>query len=130
MLSLAPFTPNPKIVFNDVVVGTTQIRQLLIKNLSQSDVHVSFTVEITTECECYNLQLFVRKPLPSELNLSLSWDEIEVNQNEEVLLELTWTPTVAEACRHTFTLSDGRKINRDIAVILKSVNPKVSATVL
>lgn len=73
-----------------------------------------------------NLQLFVSKPLPSELNLSLSWDEIEVNRNEEVLLELTWTPTVAEACRHTFTLSDGRRINRDIAVILKSVNPKVS----
>lgn len=44
-------------------------------------------------------------------------------------MELTWTPTVAEACRHTFTLSDGRKINRDIAVILKSVNPKVIARV-
>lgn len=75
-----------------------------------------------------NLQLFVRKPLPSELNLNLSWDEIEINQNEEALLELTWTPIVAEACRHSFTLSDGRKINRDIAVILKSVNPKVSTT--
>lgn len=42
--SLAPFGPKPKIFFEDVKVGTTAKRQLLIKNPLQTDVKVCMTV--------------------------------------------------------------------------------------
>lgn len=41
ILSLAPFTANPKICFDDVKIGSEATRQLLIKNPNRLDVEVN-----------------------------------------------------------------------------------------
>lgn len=41
ILSLAPFTPNPKLFFEGVQVGSTVSRKLLIENPTSHDVNVS-----------------------------------------------------------------------------------------
>ncbi|KAL1501696.1 hypothetical protein ABEB36_006978 [Hypothenemus hampei] len=103
-LSLAPFTPNPKIVFNNVVVGTVEIRKLQIKNPTEENVH-----------------LFIKKPLPADLNVVLNWSKLSIEQGGEAVLEICWSPSNQESSRHSFTLSDGKKINRDIGVVFKTL---------
>ena len=41
VLSLAPFTEKPKVIFNDVLLGSVQTKKLLIKNPTKSDVKVT-----------------------------------------------------------------------------------------
>lgn len=43
ILSLAPFTPNPKLFFEDVKVGTEATRELVIRNPNGQDVQVGGT---------------------------------------------------------------------------------------
>lgn len=40
ILSLAPFTPTPKILFENVLVGTVQTRRMLIQNPTSQDIDV------------------------------------------------------------------------------------------
>ncbi|CAG9768197.1 unnamed protein product [Ceutorhynchus assimilis] len=107
VLSLALFTTNPKIVFENVTVGTVQTKKLLIKNPTGQDIN-----------------LFVKKSIPEEMNFLLSWNEAELPKGSEKMMELVWSPVEVVACRYTFTLSDGKRTNRDIGVTFKSVMPK------
>lgn len=40
VLSLAFFTPNPKLFFEDVKVGTEAVRELLVRNPNNQDITV------------------------------------------------------------------------------------------
>ncbi|XP_066257818.1 protein abnormal spindle [Euwallacea similis] len=108
-LSLAPFTQNPKILFNNVVVGTVQSRSLVIKNPTGHDIN-----------------LFVKKHIPEEINFHLSWNEALIPKESELTLEMKWKPISEESSRHIFILSNGKIINRDIAVTFKSIDPTVT----
>lgn len=41
ILSLAPFTPNPKICFDDIKIGSVTTKQLLIRNPNKLDIEVN-----------------------------------------------------------------------------------------
>ncbi|XP_060528096.1 protein abnormal spindle isoform X2 [Cylas formicarius] len=106
-LSLAPFTANPKIVFENVTVGTVHSRKLLILNPTAN-----------------NIYLTVIQKMEEDLHLNFDWVQAEVKAGEQKLLEMVWCPGMEVRCRQMFTLSDGKKIHRDVAVILKSTAPK------
>ncbi|XP_066153671.1 protein abnormal spindle [Euwallacea fornicatus] len=108
-LSLAPFTQNPKILFNNVPVGTMQSRILVIKNPTGHDIN-----------------LFVKKHIQEEINFHLSWNEALIPKGSELTLEMKWKPISEESSRHTFILSNGKIINRDIAVTFNSIDPKAA----
>ncbi|XP_030752819.1 abnormal spindle-like microcephaly-associated protein homolog isoform X2 [Sitophilus oryzae] len=113
ILSLAPFTPIPKITFDDVLVGTSQSRKLLIQNPTQQGI-----------------KLFVTKTLPEELCFTVNWSETYIEAGSEKILEMTWNAISEEAGRYSFTLSDGKRINRSIGVTLKSAaTKKISAKI-
>ncbi|XP_050308739.1 abnormal spindle-like microcephaly-associated protein homolog isoform X2 [Anthonomus grandis grandis] len=106
-LSLAPFGENPKIVFDNVIVGTTIKRKLVIKNPTNQDI-----------------TLFVRTSVPDELNFSLSWNKATIEKNNEHLLEMIWAPIKKEASRYSFILLDGKRISRNIGVTFKAICAK------
>ncbi|XP_030752874.1 uncharacterized protein LOC115879947 [Sitophilus oryzae] len=103
VLSLAPFTLNPKIIFYNVPLGTSQTRKLLIQNPAKQGV-----------------KIFVAKTLPEELRVTLSWTASYIGPGSGKILEMTWNPVDGEAGIYNFTLTDGKRINRSIRVTLKS----------
>ncbi|KAJ8985779.1 hypothetical protein NQ317_014432 [Molorchus minor] len=106
VLSLAPFTHNPKLFFEDITVGDTVSRKLLIQNPSNQDIDI-----------------LISHNFPQELNVSLNWTEANITRETNVILEVTWTPLKEESSRYTITLN-GKKIHRDVHVAFKSILPK------
>ncbi|XP_018579175.1 protein abnormal spindle [Anoplophora glabripennis] len=111
VLSLAPFTPNPKLFFEDVQVGTAVNRKLLIENPTDHDVNI-----------------FITNHIPQELNVTINPEQITVGEKSSAILELTWCPLQEEYSRHTISVGDGKRIHRDVPVAFKSVLPKKKKT--
>lgn len=61
-----------------------------------------------------------------ELNVTFNWYRALIKTEEEVVLCVSWTPTIACACRETITLEDGKRIKKDVPIVFKSVTVKVS----
>lgn len=53
ILSLAPFTPNPKICFENIKVGYSATRQLNITNPAETGVEVCLNILINLICISY-----------------------------------------------------------------------------
>lgn len=53
-----------------------------------------------------------------------SWHRASIKANEDVVLHITWTPSVVCACREVITLEDGKKIKKDVPVVFKSIQVK------
>lgn len=53
ILSLAPFTPNPKICFENIKVGENATRQLHITNPAENGVEVGVNILINFICVPY-----------------------------------------------------------------------------
>ncbi|KAF7268285.1 hypothetical protein GWI33_018555 [Rhynchophorus ferrugineus] len=107
MLSLAPFTPTPKILFENVVVGAVQTRKILIQNPTSQDIDI-----------------YINNSVPEDIGLMFSWTHNHIARNTECMLELSWCPKQDEACRHSIIFTDGKRLNRNVAITFKSVSPK------
>ncbi|KAG5885781.1 hypothetical protein JTB14_031216 [Gonioctena quinquepunctata] len=103
-LILAPFTPVPKLSFDNVKIGESSIRKLLIKNPTSSDI-----------------TLYLAKSLPEELNASYSWVEKTIGKGSEVTFEIEWCPLSQEATRHTISFKDSGKLQKDVHIAFTSV---------
>nr|CAI5858332.1 unnamed protein product [Callosobruchus analis] len=107
VLSLAPFTPNPKLYFEDVIPGRLCTEKLLVKNPTKSDI-----------------TLFVTISGASEEDLKPSWTQKTVEGGSETLFELQWIPKEAIVCRISLIFEDLKRYRRDVPVVLKSAVPK------
>ncbi|KAJ3629310.1 hypothetical protein MTP99_013707 [Tenebrio molitor] len=106
VLSLAPFTPNPKLFFENVKVGQTSTQKLLVRNPTD-----------------HAIQLTAQENFSDELEAHLSWIQEEIEGKEEVELEITWRPTCEGAWRYMLHLGDNKTVSRDVPVVFKSVAP-------
>lgn len=108
-VSLAPFTANPKIFFEQVKVGETSTRKLSIFNPSSHDIEVNISnIPVKERC------------------LQLSWCSAIVPTKEAVILELTWCPKFEGAWCDTLILNDGKRLKKSISITYKSIAAKVS----
>lgn len=60
--------------------------------------------------------------------MKFSWNSTNIPANDKTILHITWSPEKEGAWRETITFSDGKKVKRDVVVILKSCLPRVSST--
>ncbi|CAH1978424.1 unnamed protein product [Acanthoscelides obtectus] len=109
VLSLSPFTPNPKLCFEDVIPGQTSTRKLLVKNPTKNDI-----------------TLFLSINGAPEQVLSPSWTEKTLDSGSETLFELQWTPKGVVLCRIYLVFEDYKRYKREIPVVLKTISPKKS----
>ncbi|KAJ8950710.1 hypothetical protein NQ318_012790 [Aromia moschata] len=110
VLSLAPFTCNPKLFFEDVKIGESATRKLVVDNPTNEDV-----------------QIAVSHNIPSELDVTFNWTEATILNGNSSVLDVTWCPTKGEHARYTITIH-GEKILRNVPVVFKSVSPKKTRT--
>nr|XP_023013304.1 protein abnormal spindle [Leptinotarsa decemlineata] len=103
-LLLAPFTPTPKLFFDNIRIGDTAARQLLIKNPTDHDI-----------------TLFLSRPLPEEINVSYNWIEKIIGRYSEEIFEIRWKPMKKESVRHTITFKDFGKIQKDVYIAFTSI---------
>ncbi|XP_031337214.1 protein abnormal spindle-like [Photinus pyralis] len=117
-LTLAPFTNNTKLFFENSLIGTTSIQQLIIENPTTQDVKVA-----------------IKNMPPSEKRVQLSWEVQNIPACAAVLWEITWMPDIVDSWRHTFSFQFGRCLKKDLPVTFKSVankkqvNPKNRSSV-
>ncbi|EFA02970.2 abnormal spindle-like microcephaly-associated protein homolog [Tribolium castaneum] len=103
VLSLAPFTPNPKICFENVKIGQTATQNLVIKNPTG-----------------HAKELIARITIPEELHFSLSWGGCRIDAQSEETLELVWTPTCEGAWRFNLCVTDDVGTCRNVPIVLKA----------
>ncbi|CAH1119295.1 unnamed protein product [Phaedon cochleariae] len=103
VLSLAPFSSIPKLSFENIKVGSVATRQLIIKNPTNQEVN-----------------LFLSRILPDDLNVSYSWKNKVIESGGETIFELTWCPLDEGSSRHIISFTDTKKLKRDIPVTFKS----------
>ncbi|VEN51699.1 unnamed protein product [Callosobruchus maculatus] len=106
VLSLAPFTPTPKLYFEDVIPGHSSTERLLVKNPTKKDMTLFVTI------------------IGAEEDLIPSWTQKTLESGSETLFELQWTPKEAIVCRINLVFEDSKRYKRDVPVVLKSALPK------
>lgn len=68
--------------------------------------------------------------MPTEMDVILSWSESKLQKGTNRLLEVTWRPVKEEVCRHKLVFCHGQQMNKNIFLIFRSVELKVSAIML
>ncbi|XP_017772144.1 PREDICTED: protein abnormal spindle [Nicrophorus vespilloides] len=109
VLSLAPFTANPKIFFEDIPVGKEAKRLLCIKNPTKNPI-----------------ELIITKAPPPERQVSFNWGEKLIEAASEEIFEINWISMKGGPWRDNITFEDGYKIKRDVPITFKSLPPKVT----
>ncbi|XP_013115134.2 protein abnormal spindle [Stomoxys calcitrans] len=104
---MAPFSGKSIVLFEGVPVTKTAKRILRIINPSEADIEVS-----------------VCKPINPDHNISLEWTENSVPAQNEITMEMIWSPLVDVSCKETLQLIDDRNFRKDVMIILKSLPNK------
>ncbi|XP_055906627.1 protein abnormal spindle [Eupeodes corollae] len=104
---MAPFSSKAIVTFEDVPVSKTAKRILKIFNPSSDEIEV-------------NVTKFIR----AEHNVTIDWTSNVVPAEEQIEMEMIWSPTMEIACKETLQLTDNRNFRKDIMVILKSISNK------
>ncbi|XP_075154837.1 microtubule assembly factor abnormal spindle [Haematobia irritans] len=104
---MAPFSGKSIVLFEGVPVTKTAKRILRIINPSDADIEVS-----------------VCKPINPDHNITLEWTENSVPAQNEITMELIWSPLVDVSCKETLQLIDDRNFRKDVMIILKSLPNK------
>ncbi|XP_045520259.1 protein abnormal spindle [Pieris brassicae] len=104
-LTLAPFTRPPKLLFENVVVGTSCERYLELFNPSKE--HQVITLN---------------KSLPG-LHVDMPEGRVLLDSESCYCLTLIWTPLEVISCRETLRFSNEKRGRFDIVVVLKSILP-------
>lgn len=111
-LMMAPFSSKAVITFEDIPLTKTARRFLIIENPTEEPLHVQLS--------CKNTQ----KPIK---NLQFEWLEGTVPAVGDSVVEITWTPAEAVACKETFFVADQRGFKKELHIIFKSTGGKVIA---
>lgn len=104
---MAPFSSKAIVTFEDVPVTKTAKRILKIFNPSNDEIEVHVTK-------------FIR----AEHNVTIDWTSNVVPAEEQIEMEMIWSPSIEVACKETLQLTDNRNFRKDVMVILKSINNK------
>ncbi|XP_055848549.1 protein abnormal spindle [Episyrphus balteatus] len=104
---MAPFSSKAIVTFEDVPVSKTAKRILKIFNPSSDEIEVHVTK-------------FIR----AEHNVTIDWTSNVVPAEEQIEMEMIWSPSIEIACKETLQLTDNRNFRKDIMVILKSISNK------
>ncbi|KAJ4445160.1 hypothetical protein ANN_06961 [Periplaneta americana] len=105
ILVLAPFNSLPKIVFENVTVGTSKHQNIIVKNPQDSEVEVELD----------------RLP-PKERGLLFSDVDFTVEAHGQKLLQVTWSPPEAGSWRHMIKVKNSYCLKLDIAIACSSVD--------
>ncbi|KAL3281233.1 hypothetical protein HHI36_004447 [Cryptolaemus montrouzieri] len=107
-LTLAPFTPTPKLSFLDVIVNTPQKITLSIANPRPCPVIVNALFDG-----------------PEDLELSLTWNEKVIEAKANTFLELLWCPISEYSARHSVRITCQKQL-WNIPIGFKAIFPKNS----
>ncbi|XP_025832422.1 abnormal spindle-like microcephaly-associated protein homolog isoform X2 [Agrilus planipennis] len=106
VLCLAPFTSNPKISFDNIKIGTTESRLLILRNPSSHKIEIS-----------------VIKQPPPDRNFKILFDKGIIPSKSEIAVELVWCPLCEGAWRDTVIFESGR-LKKDVVISYKSIPEK------
>ncbi|PNF15429.1 hypothetical protein B7P43_G00952, partial [Cryptotermes secundus] len=107
VLVLAPFNKIPKLFFQNVKVGTSELQHIIIRNPNDSRIEVQLD----------------RLP-PEERGLIFSAVKFGVEAHESVQLDVTWTPSKSESWHHAVQVKNSHHLRLDISISCTSVNPQ------
>lgn len=107
IVDLRPFTGKSIVTFEDVPVAKTARRLIIVKNFEDETIKVTVT----------------KIPKP-EHNIVIEWSTNKIPPQSQINLEVVWSPLKAVSCRETIQISDNYGNKKDVAVILKSFEPK------
>lgn len=101
---LAPFTPNVKVLFEDVPVNSTAIRQVIVRNPSVQDIEVNLT------------------KLPADdRQVQFNWTKIMIAANSEEFLNIQWIPDAEGSWIETISFEGGRRLKKDVQIVFKTL---------
>nr|XP_022909271.1 abnormal spindle-like microcephaly-associated protein homolog [Onthophagus taurus] len=106
ILSLAPFTPLPKITFENVLLGSTATKTLIVRNPG-----------------CHQIEICITR-VPTDQRIELTWYQEVIGPQEDVLLEIRWYPENEGSSRNTITFTDGGRLKKDVPVIFNCIIAK------
>lgn len=73
-----------------------------------------------------SLQVTLSKIPPPERGVTFSWHSYNLQKNSEVLLEITWLPTLEGSWCDVILLEVSPRLRKDVSVVFKSIPVKVN----
>ncbi|KAF5302457.1 hypothetical protein FQR65_LT08547 [Abscondita terminalis] len=103
-ITLAPFTFNPKISFDNVTIGNSPVQKIFVENPNLQALKVS-----------------VKSLPPSERNVKINWESCIIPPKDSVLFQIEWNPIEIGSWRHTISFQFGRCLKKDLPISFQCI---------